>query len=114
MISSARAGAALCTGRGGGSLLRPSPAVAAAFRFPFASFFRAASMQLFARNHFVHQSQAQRLLGRSKVSLSESLPPPLSAPIKRGKRVAPPHAGTKPSVVSGNPIRVAGSFEATR
>ena len=38
----------------------------------------------------------------------------LSSPIKRGKRVLPPHAGIKPSVVSGNPIRVAGSSDATR
>ena len=31
-----------------------------------------------------------------------------------GRRVAPPHAGTKPSVVSGRPMRVAGASYATR
>src|SRR5205814_9405242 len=37
-----------------------------------------------------------------------------SAPIRRGRRVQPPQAGIKPSVVSGKPIRVAGSSLATR
>ena len=37
-----------------------------------------------------------------------------SAPIKRGSLVAPPHAGIRPRVVSGKPMRVAGSSEATR
>ena len=37
-----------------------------------------------------------------------------SGPSNRGSRVAPPHAGTRPSVVSGRPIFVAGSLDATR
>ena len=36
------------------------------------------------------------------------------SPMSRGKRVAPPHAGTSPSVVSGSPMRVAGSLDAIR
>ena len=35
-------------------------------------------------------------------------------PIKRGKRVQPPQAGRSPRLVSGKPIRVAGSSDATR
>ena len=35
-------------------------------------------------------------------------------PISRGNRVEPPHAGMMPSFVSGNPILVTASGDATR
>ncbi len=115
MISAARAGAGFCERGacdwrcwtcGSTSLRRDS--------LPRVQFLARGFEQLVLRNDFVDQAKLQRFAARNEVSLSRSLPPAFSGPISRGKRVAPPQAGTRPSVVSGNPMRVAGASDATR
>ena len=53
---------------------------------------------------------AARALNRRPVRIASSAS---AGPIRRGRRVEPPHAGRMPSMVSGRPMRVEGASAAT-
>ena len=70
--------------------------------------------QLFARNHFIDQSELQRFAGRIKFPFQNHFAGGFAVRSNAADASRPPQAGTSPSVVSGKPIRVAGSSDATR